>query len=76
MKRGEAIADFLDQHGAMVQRVRRDLLRGLKKSRTGQTGLTAPQLLRSLILMRVKNWDYRELSERTDCRWLHAAGGR
>lgn len=60
----KAIADFLDQHGAIVQRVRRDLLRGLKKPRTGRTGLTAPQVLRSMILMRVKNWDYRELRER------------
>ena len=60
----KAIATFLDQHGALVQRVRRDLLRGLKKPRTGRTGLTASQVLRSLILMRVKNWDYRELRER------------
>ncbi len=60
----KAIADFLDQHGAIVQRVRHDLVRGLKKPRTGRTGLTAPQVLRALILMRVKNWDYRELRER------------
>ena len=60
----KALADFLDQHGAIVQRVRRDLLRGLKKPRTGRTGLTAQQVLRSMILMRVKNWDYRELRER------------
>jgi len=60
----KAIADFLDQHGAIVQRVRRDLVRGLKKPRTGRSGLTAEQVLRSLILMRVKNWDYRELRER------------
>jgi IS5 family transposase len=60
----QAIADFLDQHGAIVQRVRHDLVRGLKKPRTGRTGLTAAQVLRSLILMRVKNWDYRELRER------------
>jgi IS5 family transposase len=26
--------------------------------------LTAPQVLRALVLMRVKNWDYRELRER------------
>jgi IS5 family transposase len=26
--------------------------------------LTAPQVLRSLVVMRVKNWDYRELRER------------
>jgi transposase, IS5 family len=60
----KAIADFLDQHGALVQRVRRDLVRGLKKPATGRIGMTAQQVLRSLILMRVKNWDYRELRER------------
>jgi transposase, IS5 family len=60
----QAIADFLDAHGAIVQRVRRDLLRGLKRPTTGRAGLTAQQVLRSLILMRVKNWDYRELRER------------
>jgi transposase, IS5 family len=60
----KAIAEFLDQHGAIVERVRRDLARGLKKPATGRTGLTAPQVLRSMILMRVKNWDYRELRER------------
>ena len=60
----QAIADFLDAHRAIVQRVRRDLVRGLKKPRTGRTGLTAQQALRSLVLMRVKNWDYRELRER------------
>ena len=31
---------------------------------TGRKGLAAQQVLRSLILMRVKNWDYRELRER------------
>ena len=60
----KAIAHFLDQHGAIVQHVRRDLLRGLKKPRTGRTGLTPQQVLRAMILMRVKNWDYRELRER------------
>lgn len=60
----QAIADFLDQHGDIVQRVRRDLERGLKNRTTGRPGLTPPQVLRSLILMRVKNWDYRELRER------------
>jgi len=58
------IAAFLDQHARLVDGVRRDLLRGLKRPTTGRRGLTAPQTLRSLILMRVKNWDYRELRER------------
>ena len=56
----QAIADFLDAHRAIVQRVRRDLVRGLKKPRTGRTGLTAQQALRSLVLMRVKNRELRE----------------
>ena len=60
----KAIAEFLDDHGAIVQRVRRDLAHGLKRPATGRTGLTAQQVLRSMILMRVKNWDYRELRER------------
>ena len=60
----KTIADFVDTHAAMVERVRADLERGLKNPTTGRHGLTAPQVLRSLILMRVKNWDYRELRER------------
>jgi transposase, IS5 family len=60
----EAISKFLDRQHAMIERVRCDLVRGLKKPRQGRRGLTAPQVLRSLVLMRVKNWDYRELRER------------
>lgn len=60
----EAISKFLDSQHEMIERVRRDLVRGLKKPRSGRRGLTAPQVLRSLVLMRVKNWDYRELRER------------
>lgn len=60
----QAICDFIDQHGELVKRVRRDLRRGLKNATTGRSGLTAEQVLRSLILQRVKNWDYRELRER------------
>lgn len=58
------ISDFLDDHPKIVKRVRKDLDWGLKKPDTGRCGITAPQVLRSLILMRVKNWDYRELRER------------
>ncbi len=60
----KTIAAFLDRHASLVDGVRRDLLRGLKRPTTGRRGLTAAQTLRSLILMRVKNWDYRELRER------------
>ena len=60
----QAISDFLDDQEEMIERVRRDLARGLKKAETGRSGLTPQQMLRSLVLMRVKNWDYRELRER------------
>jgi len=58
------IGAFLDTDGSLVDGVRRDLERGLRNPATGRHGVTAPQVLRSLILMRVKNWDYRELRER------------
>ena len=58
------MSDFLDDQPKILERVRRDLQRGLKKPDTGRTAMTPSQVLRSLILMRVKNWDYRELSER------------
>jgi IS5 family transposase len=60
----QAIADFLDDHKELVEQVRRDLVRGLKRPGSGRRGLTPQQVLRALILMRVKNWDYRELRER------------
>jgi IS5 family transposase len=60
----QAISNFIDQHAELVEKVRRDLATGLKKPHTGRNGLTAEQTLRSLTLMRVKNWDYRELRER------------
>ncbi len=60
----QAIADFLDDHEEMIEAIRADLRRGLKNPDTGRNGLTAQQVLRSLILMRVKSLDYRELRER------------
>lgn len=59
-----AISDFLNDHGDAVEKVRHDLAQGLKNPDTGRNGLTPQQVLRSLVLMRVKNFDYRELRER------------
>jgi IS5 family transposase len=59
-----AIAGFLDEHEELVGKVRGDLRRVLKNPDTGRSGLAPREVLRSLILMRVKNWDYRELRER------------
>ncbi|MCA6110295.1 ISNCY family transposase [Bradyrhizobium sp. CNPSo 4026] len=60
----QAISDFLDEQKDIIDQVRCDLSRGLKKAETGRSGLTPQQVLRSLVLMRVKNWNYRELRER------------
>ena len=60
----QGILTFLDDHATLIEQVRQDLVRGLKKPDTGRGGITPSQTLRSLILMRVKNWDYRELRER------------
>ena len=59
-----SISDFLDDHDELVGQIGGDLRRGLKNPDTGRSGLTPQEVLRSLILMRVKNWDYRELRER------------
>jgi len=61
----QGIAAVLDQHADLVELVRQDLVRGLRNPATGRTGLTAEQVLRTFILQRVKNWDLRELRERT-----------
>ena len=60
----QAISDFLDDHEGLVAKIRGDLRRGLKNPATGRSGLAPREVLRSLVLMRVKNWDYRELRER------------
>lgn len=60
----EAISAFLDDQRDVIECIRCDLVRGLKLPGTGRHGLTATQVLRSLVLMRLKNWDYRELRER------------
>jgi IS5 family transposase len=60
----EAISDFLDDHEEIIAAIGDDLRQGLKNPDTGRHGLTPQQVLRSLVLMRVKNWDYRELRER------------
>ena len=60
----QQISDFIEDREGLVELVRADLECGLKKPKTGRKGLTPNQVLRSLILMRIKNWDYRELRER------------
>jgi IS5 family transposase len=60
----QRISDFLDQHAEFVERVRLELARRLKNSRTGRDGINAERVLRSFVLKSVKNWDLRELRER------------
>jgi IS5 family transposase len=60
----QRVADFLEEHTSLIELVRKDLERGLKSPTAGRHGITPAQTLRSLVLMRVKNWDYRDLRER------------
>lgn len=60
----DQILEFVQQNSALVEAVRQQLNQGLKKPQSGRPGLTAEQTILSLILMRYKNWDYRELRER------------
>jgi transposase, IS5 family len=60
----QAVADFLDAHDDLVSLVHEDLVRGLKRPRTGRGGLSAAQVLRAFVLQRIKAWDLRELRER------------
>src|SRR5438309_2521842 len=60
----QEVSDFLEDHAEILEKVRQDLERGLKNPATGRNGMTPAQVLRSLALQRVKNWDYRELRER------------
>jgi IS5 family transposase len=43
----EVISTFLDSQHEMIERVRRDLVGGLKQPGKGRSGLTAVQVLRS-----------------------------
>src|SRR5438046_7487291 len=58
------ILELVKQNSVPVEAVRKQLDQGLKKPHTGRPGLSAEQTILSLILMRYKNWDYRELRER------------
>jgi transposase, IS5 family len=59
-----AMSAFVDSHPEMIEQVRCDLVRGLNNPGNGRPGITASQVLRSLLLIRIKNLDYRELRER------------
>jgi transposase, IS5 family len=43
----QAISDFLDDQKDIIEHVRCDLARGLKRAETGRSGLTLQQVLRS-----------------------------
>lgn len=58
------ISEFLDAHGELINRVHDDLVRHLKRPKTGRRGLSAEQVIRAFVLWRIKGWPYRELRER------------
>jgi len=60
----EAISVFLDRQKDIIEMIRHDIETGIKNTNTGRNGMNPDQILRSYVLMRIKNWDYRELRER------------
>jgi IS5 family transposase len=60
----QTISDFLDQHEELSKMVEEDLLRGVRNPRRGRLGMNAEEVLRSLILQRIKNLSFRELRAR------------
>lgn len=60
----ETIAKLLDSRRQLIEKVAADLRKGLKKPRTGRTGLNPFQVLRAFVLRRIENLDLRSLSER------------
>src|ERR1700752_4127573 len=60
----EAISCFLDDQREVIEHVRRDLVRVLKQPDSGRHGLTATQVLRSLVLLRLRNCAYCRLRAR------------
>jgi len=60
----QRVSEFLERQADLVDRVYADLVRGLKRPRTGRDGISAAQVLRTFVLARIKNWDLRELHER------------
>ncbi len=58
------ISDFLDAHAELHQWVQEELQRGLQRPDTGRRGLTGEQVLRAMLLWRIKPWPYRELRSR------------
>jgi IS5 family transposase len=61
----QGISDLLDRHAELVDMVHQDLVRGLRQADLGRRGMSAEQVLRAFVLKSVKNWDFRELRERT-----------
>jgi len=60
-----AIGELLEAPTGLIELVRQDLVRDLRQPHTGRDGLTAEQTLRAYVLKQVKNWDLRELRDRT-----------
>ena len=59
------ISRLLDRRGErLLEAIAEDLRRGLKSPQKGRDGMSAEQVLRSLVLKQIKNWPFRELRER------------
>jgi len=58
-----AVSKLLDDLGErFLPQIKEDLLAGVKHPQRGRRGMTAPQVLRCLVLMKMRGLTYRELS--------------
>ncbi len=60
----EGISKILSSTPELLDWVERDLVAGLSNPKRGRTGLSAECVLRFAVLMRVRNWTYREARDR------------
>lgn len=57
----EAIRKILDSQPGLEESVRQDLLRGVEHPEVGAPGMSAAQVLRTLVVMRMNDFSYRQL---------------
>ena len=60
----QIISEYLDGQDELLEMVAGDLMRGVKNPNRGRNGMNPMQVLRSLLVQRIKNWSFRELRER------------
>jgi len=67
----DTISATLDELPELSEAVHRDLIRGLRKPKTGRSGLAAEQVLRILMLKQLKQFSYQQLEFELASSWVY-----